>query len=61
MQDPLPSAALAASRYETADPATGAELKRNEAVRALHLALARSAGAQEPAGAVLQLRAGQRR
>lgn len=40
MQDPSPFAPLGATRYETADPATAAELQRNDEVRSLHRALA---------------------
>lgn len=62
MQDPSPFAPLGATRYETTDPATAAELQRNDEVRALHGALAQLARSQaEQGGTVVPLRAAQRR
>ena len=61
MPDPLIPQALSASRYEAADPATLAEVVRNEAIADLHRVLAERAVEQREMGKVLPMRVGERR
>lgn len=61
MTDPLVPQALSASRYEAADPATLAEVARNEAIADLHRVLAERAAQQREMGKVLPMRVGERR
>jgi hypothetical protein len=61
MPDPLILPALSASRYEAADPATLAEVERNEAIADLHRVLAEQAAEQREMGKVLPMRIGERR
>lgn len=61
MPDPLNSEALAASRYETADPATIDEVERNAAITDLHRVVADRAAEQRGTGTVLPMRVGARR
>jgi hypothetical protein len=61
MPDPLLLDALHASRYYTADPATSAEVKRNENIALLNRALAERANEARQSGTVLPLRAAGRR
>jgi len=61
MPDPLIPQALSASRYETADPATVADVESNAAVADLHRVLAERAVEQRETGKVLPMRIGERR
>jgi hypothetical protein len=60
MSDPLLTDLLSARAYETADPATLAEVARNAAIAELDGMIARKAAGQQPAQ-VVQLRANSRR
>lgn len=60
MFDVLLTDVLKARGYETADPATDAEIARNDAVASFNRLLARNV-ADQPSATVLKLRAGGRR
>jgi hypothetical protein len=61
MPVPLNSEALAASRYETVDPATIGEVERNAAIADLQRLVADRAAVLRGTGKVLPMRVGGRR
>lgn len=60
MLDPLLTNVLKTRGYETADPATEAEIKRNDAIASFDRLVAANI-ADQPSATVLKLRAGGRR